>query len=247
MKESRNVNQANGNALINAADISRHYTMADGTVQALSNVSLTVNVGEFIAITGPSGSGKSTLMNILGLLDTCDSGTYMFSGLDTKTLADNELSRLRNERIGFVFQSFNLIPTLSVVENVALPLTYRGIPTAKRLERSLSALEAVGLSSRLSHKPYELSGGQQQRVAIARAIAAQPPVILADEPTGNLDSASSREILEILKKMHKTGRTVILITHDNGIAAQARRVVRIMDGKIESDTINPDFDQEEIS
>lgn len=151
MKESRNVNQANGNALINAADISRHYTMADGTVQALSNVSLTVNVGEFIAITGPSGSGKSTLMNILGLLDTCDSGTYMFSGLDTKTLADNELSRIRNERIGFIFQSFNLIPTLSVVENVALPLTYRGIPTAKRLERSLSALEAVGLSGRLSH------------------------------------------------------------------------------------------------
>ena len=137
MKESRNVNQANVNALINAADISRHYTMADGTVQALSNVSLTVNVGEFIAITGPSGSGKSTLMNILGLLDTCDSGTYMFSGLDTKTLADNELSRIRNERIGFIFQSFNLIPTLSVVENVALPLTYRGIPTAKRLYLSL--------------------------------------------------------------------------------------------------------------
>ena len=188
MKESRNVNQANGNALINAADISRHYTMADGTVQALDNVSLTVNVGEFIAITGPSGSGKSTLMNILGLLDTCDSGTYMFSGLDTKTLADNELSRIRNERIGFVFQSFNLIPTLSVVENVALPLTYRGIPTAKRLERSLSALEAVGLSGRLSHKPYELSGGQQQRVAIARAIAADPDLILADEPCGNLDS-----------------------------------------------------------
>ena len=182
MKESRNINQTNGNVLINAADISRHYTMADGTVQALDNVSLTVNVGEFIAITGPSGSGKSTLMNILGLLDTCASGTYMFSGLDTKTLADNELSRIRNERIGFIFQSFNLIPTLSVVENVALPLTYRGIPTAKRLERSLSALEAVGLSGRLSHKPYELSGGQQQRVAIARAIAADPDLILADEP-----------------------------------------------------------------
>ena len=169
MKESRNVNQANGNALINAADISRHYTMADGTVQALD----------------------------------------MFSGLDTKTLADNELSRIRNERIGFIFQSFNLIPTLSVVENVALPLTYRGIPTAKRLERSLSALEAVGLSARLSHKPYELSGGQQQRVAIARAIAADPDLILADEPCGNLDSRSGKEVMELLLSRHKCGKTVI--------------------------------------
>ncbi len=232
MKESRNINQANGNALINAADISRHYTMADGTVQALDNVSLTVNVGEFIAITGPSGSGKSTLMNILGLLDTCDSGTYMFSGLDTKTLADNELSRIRNERIGFIFQSFNLIPTLSVVENVALPLTYRGITTAKRLERSLSALEAVGLSGRLSHKPYELSGGQQQRVAIARAIAADPDLILADEPCGNLDSRSSKEVMELLRSRHECGKTVILITHDLSDAKYADRILSVCDGKL---------------
>ena len=233
MKESRNVNQANGNALINAADISRHYTMADGTVQALSNVSLTVNVGEFIAITGPSGSGKSTLMNILGLLDTCDSGTYMFSGLDTKTLADNELSRIRNERIGFIFQSFNLIPTLSVVENVALPLTYRGIPTAKRLERSLSALEAVGLSERLSHKPYELSGGQQQRVAIARALAAKPAILLADEPTGNLDSCTSQDVMGLLKTTStKFAQTIVMITHNEEIAQLADRIIRIEDGRI---------------
>ena len=232
MKESRNINQVNGNALINAADISRHYTMADGTVQALDNVSLTVNVGEFIAITGPSGSGKSTLMNILGLLDTCDSGTYMFSGLDTKTLADNELSRIRNERIGFIFQSFNLIPTLSVVENVALPLTYRGIPTAKRLERSLSALEAVGLSGRLSHKPYELSGGQQQRVAIARAYAAEPEVLLMDEPFGALDAQTRTQLqTELLETWQREKKTCFFITHDVEEAIILAQTVIIMSAR----------------
>lgn len=232
MKESRNINQTNGNVLINAADISRHYTMADGTVQALSNVSLKVNVGEFIAITGPSGSGKSTLMNILGLLDTCDSGTYMFSGVDTGMLSDMELSRIRNEKIGFVFQAFNLIPTLSVLENVALPLTYRGMPSAKRIARSKAALEAVGLSARLSHKPYELSGGQQQRVAIARAIAADPELILADEPCGSLDSRSSKEVMELLRSRHECGKTVILITHDLDDAAYADRILTVCDGKL---------------
>ena len=232
MKESRNINQTNGNVLINAADISRHYTMADGTVQALSNVSLTVNVGEFIAITGPSGSGKSTLMNILGLLDTCDSGTYMFSGVDTGMLSDVELSRIRNEKIGFVFQAFNLIPTLSVLENVALPLNYRGIPSAKRIARSKAALEAVGLSARLSHKPYELSGGQQQRAAIARAIAADPELILADEPCGSLDSRSSKEVMELLRSRHECGKTVILITHDLDDAAYADRILTVCDGKL---------------
>ncbi len=225
MKESRNINQTNGNVLINAADISRHYTMADGTVQALSNVSLKVNVGEFVAITGPSGSGKSTLMNILGLLDTCDSGTYMFSGVDTGMLSDVELSHIRNEKIGFVFQAFNLIPTLSVLENVALPLNYRGMPSAKRIARSKAALEAVGLSARLSHKPYELSGGQQQRVAIARAIAADPELILADEPCGSLDSRSSKEVMELLRSRHECGKTVILITHDLEDAAYADRIL----------------------
>lgn len=232
MKESRNINQTNGNVLINAADISRHYTMADGTVQALSNVSLKVNVGEFVAITGPSGSGKSTLMNILGLLDTCDSGTYMFSGVDTGMLSDVELSRIRNEKIGFVFQAFNLIPTLSVLENVALPLTYRGMPSAKRIARSKAALEAVGLSARLSHKPYELSGGQQQRVAIARAIAADPELILADEPCGSLDSRSSKEVMELLRSRHECGKTVILITHDLDDAAYADRILTVCDGKL---------------
>ena len=230
MKESRNINQTNGNVLINAADISRHYTMADGTVQALSNVSLKVNVGEFVAITGPSGSGKSTLMNILGLLDTCDSGTYMFSGVDTGMLSDVELSRIRNEKIGFVFQAFNLIPTLSVLENVALPLNYRGMPSAKRIARSKAALEAVGLSARLSHKPYELSGGQQQRAAIARAIAADPELILADEPCGSLDSRSSKEVMELLRSRHECGKTVILITHD--LAAYADRILTVCDGKL---------------
>lgn len=232
MTESRNINQTNGNVLINAADISRHYTMADGTVQALSNVSLKVNVGEFVAITGPSGSGKSTLMNILGLLDTCDSGTYMFSGVDTGMLSDVELSRIRNEKIGFVFQAFNLIPTLSVLENVALPLNYRGMPSAKRIARSKAALEAVGLSARLSHKPYELSGGQQQRVAIARAIAADPELILADEPCGSLDSRSSKEVMELLRSRHECGKTVILITHDLEDAAYADRILTVCDGKL---------------
>lgn len=232
MKESRNINQTNGNVLINAADISRHYTMADGTVQALSNVSLKVNVGEFVAITGPSGSGKSTLMNILGLLDTCDSGTYMFSGVDTGMLSDVELSRIRNEKIGFVFQAFNHIPTLSVLENVALPLNYRGMPSAKRIARSKAALEAVGLSARLSHKPYELSGGQQQRAAIARAIAADPELILADEPCGSLDSRSSKEVMELLRSRHECGKTVILITHDLEDAAYADRILTVCDGKL---------------
>lgn len=232
MKESRNINQTNGNVLINVADISRHYTMADGTVQALSNVSLKVNVGEFVAITGPSGSGKSTLMNILGLLDTCDSGTYMFSGVDTGMLSDVELSHIRNEKIGFVFQAFNLIPTLSVLENVALPLNYRGMPSAKRIARSKAALEAVGLSARLSHKPYELSGGQQQRVAIARAIAADPELILADEPCGSLDSRSSKEVMELLRSRHECGKTVILITHDLEDAAYADRILTVCDGKL---------------
>lgn len=232
MKESRNINQTNGNVLINAADISRHYTMADGTVQALSNVSLKVNVGQFVAITGPSGSGKSTLMNILGLLDTCDSGTYMFSGVDTGMLSDVELSHIRNEKIGFVFQAFNLIPTLSVLENVALPLNYRGMPSAKRIARSKAALEAVGLSARLSHKPYELSGGQQQRVAIARAIAADPELILADEPCGSLDSRSSKEVMELLRSRHECGKTVILITHDLEDAAYADRILTVCDGKL---------------
>ena len=198
-----------------------------------------------MAIIGQSGSGKSTFMNMLGCLDTPTSGTYFLNGTDVSTMTDNELSAVRNREIGFIFQGFNLIANLTAEENVELPLIYRGIDKKTRRQLAREALEMVGLSHRLNHKPSEMSGGQQQRVAIARAIAAKPPVILADEPTGNLDSASSKEILSILKDLHKGGRTVILITHDDGIAARAKRVVRIMDGKIESDVINPAFDSME--
>ena len=227
--------------LIKVEDLCKIYNPGENEVRALDHVSLEIKKGELVAIIGQSGSGKSTFMNMLGCLDVPTSGKYYLNGTDVSEMTDNELSEVRNHEIGFIFQGFNL----NAIENVELPLIYRGIDRKTRHELAIESLKMVGLEKRMDHKPSEMSGGQQQRVAIARAIAAQPPVILADEPTGNLDSASSKEILAILKKMHKTGRTVILITHDNGIAAQARRVVRIMDGKIESDTINPDFDQEE--
>lgn len=232
-------------SLIRLEEICKVYNPGENEVHALDHVNLKIEEGEFVAIIGQSGSGKSTLMNLLGCLDVPTSGLYFLHGKDVSHLKDSELSAIRNREIGFIFQGFNLIANLNAIENVELPLIYRGIDRKTRHELAIESLKMVGLEKRMDHKPSEMSGGQQQRVAIARAIAAQPPVILADEPTGNLDSASSKEILAILKKMHKTGRTVILITHDNGIAAQARRVVRIMDGKIESDTINPDFDQEE--
>ena len=231
--------------LIRVQNLMKIYNPGENEVRALDDVSLDIGQGEFVAIIGQSGSGKSTFMNMLGCLDVPTSGNYYLNGKDVSNMTDDELSDVRNVEIGFIFQGFNLIANLNAIENVELPLIYRGIDRKTRHELAIESLKMVGLEKRMDHKPSEMSGGQQQRVAIARAIAAQPPVILADEPTGNLDSASSKEILAILKKMHKTGRTVILITHDNGIAAQARRVVRIMDGKIESDTINPDFDQEE--
>ena len=231
--------------LIKVEDLCKIYNPGENEVRALDHVGLEIKKGELVAIIGQSGSGKSTFMNMLGCLDVPTSGKYYLNGTDVSEMTDNELSEVRNREIGFIFQGFNLIANLNAIENVELPLIYRGIDRKMRHELAIESLKMVGLEKRMDHKPSEMSGGQQQRVAIARAIAAQPPVILADEPTGNLDSASSKEILAILKKMHKAGRTVILITHDNGIAAQARRVVRIMDGKIESDTINPDFDQEE--
>lgn len=230
--------------LIKVEDLCKIYNPGENEVRALDHVSLEIKKGELVAIIGQSGSGKSTFMNMLGCLDVPTSGKYYLNGTDVSEMSDNELSEVRNREIGFIFQGFNLIANLNAIENVELPLIYRGIDRKTRHQLAIDSLKMVGLEKCMDHKPSEMSGGQQQRVAIARAIAAQPPVILADEPTGNLDSASSREILGILKKMHKTGRTVILITHDNGIAAQARRVVRIMDGKIESDMINPDFDQE---
>ncbi|MDC7289546.1 ABC transporter ATP-binding protein [Blautia schinkii] len=232
-------------ALIRVVDLCKIYNPGENEVRALDHVNLQIDRGEFVAIIGQSGSGKSTFMNMLGCLDVPTSGEYYLNGTDVSTMKDNQLSVVRNKEIGFIFQGFNLIANLTAIENVELPLIYRGIDRKTRKQLAVESLTMVGLEKRMHHKPNEMSGGQQQRVAIARAIAAKPPVILADEPTGNLDSASSKEILGILKDMHKTGKTVILITHDNGIAAQAKRVVRIMDGKIESDLINEQFDSEE--
>lgn len=211
------------------------YKMGDTAVHALDDVTLTIDEGEFVAIVGPSGSGKSTLMNILGCLDTPTKGKYEFEGKDVFKLNDNELAAIRNLRIGFVFQNFNLLPKLTALENVELPLMYAGKNTAYRRNRAKEVLNAVGLGERLQHKPSELSGGQQQRVAIARALSADPPIILADEPTGNLDTRSGREIMEILKALNQNGKTIILITHDINIANQANRKVHIQDGKIVKD------------
>lgn len=226
--------------LIQVTDICKVYNPGENEVRALDHVSLSIDKGEYVAIIGQSGSGKSTLMNMLGCLDVPSSGTYILNGTDVSSLSDDELSDIRNQEIGFIFQGFNLIPSFTAIENVELPLLYRGVSKSRRHELAIQALDKVGLGARMTHKPSEMSGGQQQRVAIARAIAQAPPVILADEPTGNLDSASSKEIIEILKKLHAEGRTVILITHDNEIAAQAKRVIRIKDGKVERDYINED-------
>lgn len=221
--------------VINLEHIYKIYQMGDAEVRALDDVTLKIDEGEFVAIVGPSGSGKSTLMNILGCLDTPTSGKYEFEGRDVSRLNDNELAAIRNRRIGFVFQNFNLLPKLTALENVELPLMYAGKSTAFRRNRAKEMLEAVGLGGRLHHKPKELSGGQQQRVAIARALSADPPIILGDEPTGNLDTKSGKEIMEILKALNKNGKTIILITHDLNIARQAQRNVHIQDGKIVRD------------
>ncbi|MCI8875334.1 MAG: ABC transporter ATP-binding protein [Lachnospiraceae bacterium] len=222
--------------LIEVKNLMKIYNPGENEVRALNDVSLTIMRGEFVAIIGQSGSGKSTFMNMLGCLDIPTSGSYFLNGKDVAGLSDDELSDIRNKEIGFIFQGFNLIPNLTALENVELPLIYRNVPAAKRHELSVASLTRVGLEHRMDHKPSEMSGGQQQRVAIARALAAAPPVILADEPTGNLDSASSKEIMQILRELYEEGRTVILITHDNKIAASAKRVIRVIDGKIVSDT-----------
>ena len=223
-------------ALVEIKDVCKVYNPGENEVRALDHVSLTIDEQEFVAIIGHSGSGKSTLMNMLGCLDVPTSGEYWLHGQDVSALSDDALSDIRNREIGFIFQGFNLIPNLTALENVELPLIYRGVSKSVREELSVEALKKVGLEHRMDHKPSEMSGGQQQRVAIARAIAQAPPVILADEPTGNLDSNSTKEIMDILKGLHKEGRTVILITHDNEIAAQAKRVIKIRDGKVESDS-----------
>ncbi len=228
-------------ALVEVKDICKVYNPGENEVRALDHVSLSIEEGEFVAIIGQSGSGKSTLMNMLGCLDTPTSGKYLLHGIDVSHMTDDEQSDVRNREIGFIFQGFNLIQSLTALENVELPLMYRGVSKKTRRELSVAALEHVGLGKRITHKPTELSGGQQQRVAIARAIAQAPPILLADEPTGNLDSGSSKEIIKTIKKLHAEGRTVILITHDPGIAKQAKRIITISDGKIANDEINPDF------
>lgn len=221
--------------LIDVQNMYKIYNPGENEVRALDGISLTISRGEFVAIIGHSGSGKSTLMNMLGCLDTPSSGRYMLDGRDVSRLSDNTLSDIRNQKIGFIFQGFNLIQNLDALGNVELPLIYRKLPREERKRLSKDALIRVGLEQRMHHKPGELSGGQQQRVAVARAIAASPPLILADEPTGNLDSRSTVEIMNVLKDLHRLGRTVIVITHDDDIARQAQRVIRIMDGKITED------------
>ena len=223
---------------IEIKDIYKIYNPGENEVRALDGISLNVEHGEFLAIVGQSGSGKSTLMNMLGLLDVPTSGTYTLDGVDVKDMTDDELSEIRNKEIGFIFQGFNLIPSLTAVENVELPLVYRGMKKEERNKLALEALDRVGLSHRLDHLPKQMSGGQQQRVAIARAVAARPPIILADEPTGNLDSHSGIEVMKILHELHQEGRTIILITHDNDIANEAERVIKISDGQIVADYMN---------
>ena len=225
-------------SLIEIRDMYKIYNPGENEVRAIDGVNLTIEHGEFVAIIGQSGSGKSTLMNMLGLLDVPTSGKYLLNGQDVEGLQDEELSEIRNKEIGFIFQGFNLITSLTAVENVELPLVYRGMKKEERNKLAVEALNRVGLSHRLDHLPKQMSGGQQQRVAIARAVAARPPIILADEPTGNLDSHSGVEVMKILHELHEEGRTIILITHDNDIANEAQRVIRIQDGQIVSDIIN---------
>ena len=229
--------------LIEVRDVYKIYNPGENQVNALDGVSITIDEGEFVAIIGQSGSGKSTLMNMLGLLDTPTHGEYYINGKLVDDLTDDQMSVIRNEEIGFIFQGFNLISSLSALENVELPLVYRGMPKQERREISQQALERVGLGSRIHHLPAEMSGGQQQRVAVARAIAAKPPVILADEPTGNLDTKSTKEVMAILHELKDEGRTVIVITHDNDIAEEAERVIRIRDGKVVEDYINPGYEE----
>lgn len=229
--------------LIEIRDMCKIYNPGENEVRALDHVDLDVYEGELVAIIGHSGSGKSTLMNMLGCLDVPTSGKYFLHGMDVSCLTDNDLSEIRNREIGFIFQGFNLISNLTAVGNVELPLIYRGVGKAERERLAHESLCMVGLEKRMDHKPSQMSGGQQQRVAIARAIAARPPVILADEPTGNLDSSSTKEIMGILRKLHSEGRTVIIITHDDEIAAQAKRIIRIMDGKIVEDYENENYEE----
>ncbi len=222
--------------VIDLKNIIRNFQLGPQTVHVLKGIDLTIKKGEYVALMGPSGSGKSTLMNLLGCLDTPTSGSYMIANRDVSKMNDNQLADVRNKEIGFVFQTFNLIPRQTALQNVALPLVYAGEKKEKRISRAKKVLDEVGLSDRITHKPNQLSGGQRQRVAIARALVNSPSIILADEPTGNLDSSTSNEIMKLFEEIHKNGNTLIIVTHEEEIAQHANRIIRLKDGEIESDT-----------
>jgi putative ABC transport system ATP-binding protein len=224
--------------VIRTEKIAKIYRMGSEVINALTSISITIGRGEYVAFMGPSGSGKSTLMNIVGCLDTPTSGTYILAGKDVSNMTENELAEIRNKEIGFVFQTFNLLPRSSSLENVALPLVYAGVGKSEREERAFEALRSVGLDTRAKHKPNELSGGQRQRVAVARALVNNPSIILADEPTGNLDSKTSYEIMELFDNLHKKGNTIIVVTHEDDISHYAHRIVRLRDGLVETDRLN---------
>jgi putative ABC transport system ATP-binding protein len=226
--------------IIEISNLVKLYEMGGEEVYALRDVSLTIGSNEYVAIMGPSGSGKSTLMNMLGCLDTPTSGTYYFNGEDVREMTDDDLAEIRNREIGFVFQTFNLLPRATALQNVELPLVYSGVSKADRFDRASRALEQVSLTDRMTHRPNELSGGQRQRVAIARAIVTAPSIILADEPTGNLDTKTGQDIMALFRHLWEAGNTVILVTHEEDVARHARRIIRLRDGRVESDTVNPD-------
>ena len=225
--------------MIELVGIHKHYRMGEQEVRALDGVDLFIGRNEYVALVGPSGSGKSTLMNLLGLLDTPTEGRYQLNGRDTATLDDNALAQVRNREVGFVFQSFHLLPRMSVLDNVMQPLVYRGLPRAERKRRAAESLSRVGLGNRLDHRPNQLSGGQRQRVAVARALVGEPSLLLADEPTGNLDSRTSAEIMALFDALHAQGQTVVVVTHEPDIAAHCHRTVRIGDGRVVEDRKNP--------
>ena len=225
-------------AVIEIENIARHFFVGNETIKALKKIDISIQKNEFVALMGQSGSGKSTLMNILGCLDTPTNGNYHLANKNVSQLNDNSLAEIRNKEIGFVFQSFNLLPKSTALENVMLPLIYSGYDKKERVEKALTALKKVNLSDRVNHRPNELSGGQRQRVAVARALVNNPSIILADEPTGNLDSATSEEIMALFKDIHKNGNTIIIVTHEEDIAQYAHRIIRLRDGEIESDKIN---------
>jgi putative ABC transport system ATP-binding protein len=229
-----------GQSVIQTKNIAKIYKMGAETVEALKSVTINIDKGEYVAFMGPSGSGKSTLMNIIGCLDTPTRGSYQLAGQDVSETSENDLAEIRNKEIGFVFQTFNLLPRQSSLENVALPLVYAGFSKAEREERALEVLGSVGLAERAYHKPNELSGGQRQRVAIARALVNNPSIILADEPTGNLDTKTSYEIMELFQLLHDQGNTIVMVTHEDDIAQYAHRIIRMRDGLVESDNINQD-------